>query len=154
METMNLEESNRATQEHIIRVQQRIIDLLMQRARSHDKSKLEEPEASGYAQLSTALGTIEYGTQAYRDALAEAHDVITHHYAHNTHHPEYHENGVDDMSLLDIMEMFCDWKAASERTKQGGSIMNSIAYNRDRFRLSPQLARILENTAKELGWTK
>lgn len=149
---MNLAESNAATQQHIIKVQQRIIDLLMQRARNHDRSKLEEPEASGYAELSARLSDIVYGSQEYRNALATAHTVIAHHYAHNSHHPEFWPNGVDDMSLLDVMEMFCDWKAAGERMKQGGSIMQSIAYNKDRFHLSPQVVHILENTAKELGW--
>lgn len=149
----NLTDSMRATEQHITTVQQRIIELLMQRAKVHDASKLEEPEASGYARLGSELGTIAYGTPEYRAALDRAQDVIQHHYAHNSHHPEYHENGVNDMSLLDIMEMFCDWKAASERMKQGsGSIIQSIEYNAGRFGLSKQLTAILLNTARELGW--
>jgi hypothetical protein len=47
--------------------------------------------------------------------------------------------------------MLCDWKAASERTKQG-SIQASLAHNRMRFQIDDQLAAILENTVKELGW--
>jgi hypothetical protein len=63
------------------------------------------------------------------------------------HHPEHFKDGVDDMNLLDIMEMFCDWKAAGERHNDG-NILKSIERNADRFGLSPQLVRILENTAK------
>jgi hypothetical protein len=55
------------------------------------------------------------------------------------------------MSLLDIVEMFCDWKAASERTKQG-SIMQSLGVNQKRFGIDAQLLAIFENTVKELNW--
>lgn len=61
------------------------------------------------------------------------------------------ELGVNGMTLLDLVEMFCDWKAATERHKDG-SLKRSIEINRERFNLSPQLAAILENTRKELGW--
>jgi len=55
------------------------------------------------------------------------------------------------MSLLDLVEMVADWKAASERTKQG-SIAQSLAHNIKRFGIDEQLASILENTVRELGW--
>lgn len=58
---------------------------------------------------------------------------------------------VDGMTLLDLVEMFCDWKAATERHADG-SIEKSIKQNTVRFNLSPQLEIILENTRKELGW--
>lgn len=76
---------------------------------------------------------------------------MQHHYTHNSHHPEHFANGVSGMSLLDVMEMFCDWKAASEQHKNG-SIERSIHINRERFGFSEQLASILENTWRELGW--
>ena len=53
---------------------------------------------------------------------------------------------VNDMNLLDIVEMLCDWKAASERHNDG-NIRKSIEINANRFGLSPQLVKILENTA-------
>lgn len=59
--------------------------------------------------------------------------------------------GICGMTLLDLIEMFCDWKAASERHNDGG-IMRSIKVNTDRFQLSPQLVRILENTAKQFDY--
>ncbi|KPV51457.1 hypothetical protein SE17_21075 [Kouleothrix aurantiaca] len=121
------------------------------RAARHDASKLQEPEKSGYDQLTIALKDCEYGSDAYRAALASLRPVIAHHYEHNTHHPEHYPNGIAGMSLLDIVEMLCDWKAASERTKQG-SIAQSLAHNRERFGVDPQLAAIFENTVRELGW--
>lgn len=149
-----MSDSSRDTQEHINRVQVRIAEFqaaLDDRAAAHDRSKLVEPEKSGFDQLSSKLATLEYGSDAYKAALAEGKPTIEHHYAVNTHHPEHWSNGVDGMSLLDIVEMFCDWKAAGERTKDG-SLERSLAVNKARFQLSDQLAQIFENTRKELGW--
>lgn len=58
---------------------------------------------------------------------------------------------VDGMTLLDLVEMFCDWKAATERHADG-SIEKSIKHNKGRFNLTDQLASILNNTRKEMGW--
>lgn len=149
-----MNDSTLDTLEHIRKVQARInevVNNLTVRASYHDMSKLAEPEKSGYDQLVTQLADVQYGTEEYRTALAEARPTIEHHCAQNTHHPEYYENGIAGMSLLDIVEMFCDWKAASERTKQG-SIQASLAHNKARFGISDQLAAIFENTVKELGW--
>jgi hypothetical protein len=55
------------------------------------------------------------------------------------------------MSLLDLLEMACDWKAASEMSPNG-SFAGSIEYSRERFNLSDEMVRILENTGRELGW--
>jgi len=51
------------------------------------------------------------------------------------------------MNLFDIVEMFCDWKAASER-QHNGNLLTSISKNANRFGLSPQLVNIFENTAR------
>lgn len=47
---------------------------------------------------------------------------------------------------MDLVEMICDWKAASERHNDG-NIRKSIEHNAERFGMSPQLTRIFENTA-------
>lgn len=59
--------------------------------------------------------------------------------------------GVRGMDLFDLVEMFFDWKAATERMASG-DIHKSIEINTKRFELSPQLASILSNTAKRLGY--
>jgi len=51
------------------------------------------------------------------------------------------------MNLIDIVEMFCDWKAASER-QLDGNLLKSIEKNADRFNMDPQLKQILINTAR------
>jgi hypothetical protein len=139
---------------HIGKVRTRVNEVtrnLEARAWHHDASKVREPERSGYETLTINLADCEYGSDAYRAALAEARDTIAHHYAENDHHPEHYPNGIAGMSLLAVLEMLCDWKAASERTRQG-SIAQSLEHNKKRFGIDDQLASILENTVRELGW--
>jgi len=50
------------------------------------------------------------------------------------------------MSLLDVVEMYFDWKAACRRHRDG-DIEESVSVNRDRFELSDELASILTNEA-------
>jgi hypothetical protein len=64
------------------------------------------------------------------------------------------ESSVNGMSLFDVLEMLMDWKAATERMKDGGDIHASLVHNIERFKLSPQLAAILKNTIREMGWPK
>jgi hypothetical protein len=54
------------------------------------------------------------------------------------------------MSLLSLLEMLCDWKAAGERMKDG-DLARSIFIKVDRFGIEPQLMNVLVNTARELG---
>lgn len=54
---------------------------------------------------------------------------------------------VNGMNLVDIVEMFLDWKASSERHATG-NIRKSIEHNAGKFGLSPQLVRIMENTVE------
>lgn len=140
--------------EHIGKVRDRIDQMcnnLTVRAVRHDASKLDEPEKSGFDVLTFKLATLTYGSDEYKAALEEGKVTIAHHYSVNTHHPEHWPNGIAGMSLLDVVEMLCDWKAASERTMQG-SIAQSLAHNKQRFGIDDQLFSVIENTVKELGW--
>jgi hypothetical protein len=125
---------------------------LVRRGCDHDASKLEEPEKPAFDACKEKLASMAYGSPEYKVALAELGPALQHHYAHNSHHPEHWPNGVDDMSLFDVIEMLMDWKAATERMKGGGDIRRSLEINAGRFKLSPQLASILANTIREMGW--
>jgi hypothetical protein len=142
------------TEKHIARVREllnvcRVI--LMQRAYRHDESKLEEPEKSSFDLHTENLSKLVYGSDEYRAELKEMKPALDHHYATNSHHPEHYLNGINDMSLFDLVEMLMDWKAASER-HETGDIRKSIDYNQERFEMSEQLAQILQNTVDEMGW--
>jgi hypothetical protein len=54
------------------------------------------------------------------------------------------------MNLIDLMEMICDWKAASERHADG-HIHRSLKIKPGAVWISEQLAQILENTVEFLS---
>lgn len=143
-----MDKTENETRKHILRVCELIencIVNLLERGIRHDCSKIETPEIEAFAEYSAKLSKVTYGSDEYRGYLREMKPAIEHHYAHNRHHPEHFKNGIDDMNLLDVLEMLCDWKAASERHSDG-NIQKSIEMNRERFALSPQLVNILQNT--------
>lgn len=115
----------------------------------HDKSKLESPEVEYFDKYTPILKDLEYGTKEYIDNMEALRPAIDHHYANNPHHPEYWENGIKDMSLVDIVEMLCDWVASCQR-HPSGNILRSIEINQKRFGYSDELKQILINTLKEI----
>ena len=137
--------------EHVAVWLGQVIENLQARGMKHDLSKLKEPEKAIFDAVTPKLKTLTYGSEEYKAALTEMGEALAHHYAHNSHHPEHYPNGIEDMSLLDLVEMFCDWKAASLRHADG-DFGKSLEINRQRFAVSDQLARIFENTCRELGW--
>ena len=123
--------------------------MIIARGETHDSSKLEEPELSKWEKYVPFLSKFEYGTKEYKDASNKMSDVIELHHEANRHHPQHHEHGIEDMDLVDIIELICDWKAASERTN-GGDIYKSIEDGQKRFGYSDDLKKILINTVKIL----
>lgn len=122
---------------------------LDERARNHDQTKLESPEKEVFGEHTPELSRTPYMTPAYTELLAKVQPALDHHYSRNRHHPEHWPNGVNDMTLIDLVEMLCDWKAATERVKDG-NIRMSITKNADRYKISEQLTQIFENTVREL----
>jgi hypothetical protein len=121
---------------------------LIDRAEHHDDSKLEEPELSGFAENTDKLAKVVYGSEEYRNMLAELKPTIEHHYSKNRHHTEFWPNGINDMNLIDLLEMLSDWRAAGERNKNG-NIRKSIEVNAEKYGISPQLRKIIENTVRD-----
>jgi hypothetical protein len=148
-------DSTQDTIKHIRSVQQSLLGFarrLLDRGIHHDESSLEEPEKQFYDQWRPVLSSMPFGSPEYEAARAELMPALQHHYQRNRHHPEHHANGVNDMTLLDLLEMLADWKAAIERKGGTESVLESIQRTKDRFGFSDQLVRILENTAREVGW--
>lgn len=139
---------------HIKRVSQLLNEAateLIRRGNVHDQSKLEDPEKSEFDRLTPLLKDLVYDSPEYKDSLKELGVALSHHYANNSHHPQFYSQGINGMDLFDIFEMLLDWKAATERTKDG-DIYKSIKVNHERFKMSEQLVVIFENTARKLGW--
>ena len=103
-----------------------------------------------FARVNDKLSGLTYGSEEYNASLAELKVVaLPSHYAKNRHHPEHFTKGINDMNLIDIMEMFADWKASSER-QNNGNLLTSITKNAERYQIDDQLKQILINTAKFL----
>lgn len=139
---------------HSQRVGELMVQLVKQaldRSTCHDRSKTLPPEVDVFDEFTPKLKASTYGTAQYRGFLAAMGEGLSHHYANNRHHPEHFENGVNDMTLVDLIEMLADWKAATER-HDDGSLARSLEINRQRFGLSDQLVDILRNTATHFGW--
>lgn len=154
-------DSRPETQSHIARVGY-FISLaqtnLCERRVQHDKSKLFEPELSAFDRVTPKLAGLVYGSEEYKQSVRELGPALQHHFEHNDHHPEHYPNGVQGMSLMALIEMLCDWRAASERTKQRTddpekvkTFADGLVFNQARFGYSDELASILLNTARELG---
>lgn len=149
---MDINECRWETQQHIEQVRKYLrffTDRLTTRGANHDKSKLESPEVELFAQYTDNLKNLEYGSDEYKQSLEALKPALEHHYAVNAHHPEHWKNGINDMSLIDLLEMICDWKASSERNKNG-NLLKSIEANAKRFGISNQLLDVLINTARLL----
>lgn len=141
--------TNNDTWWHIHRVRQLIggcIRELLSRSEEHGLTKLDNPEVALFAEVTPKLAGCTYGSAEYEDYRKQLSTALAHHYGQYRHHPEHFKNGIDDMNLIDLMEMLCDWKASSERHNDG-NILKSIEKNASRFTICPQLVKILENTA-------
>lgn len=121
------------------------------RALVHDLSKFGSFERQIFADVTPKFKNNEYGSPGYRDCLKALGPALEHHYASNRHHPEHFAEGCDAMNLVDVVEMVCDWKAATKRHPDG-SLSKSVKSNYSRFQLAKQLADILLNTAEDLKW--
>jgi hypothetical protein len=142
-----------STLEHIRNVQALIrncITGLLNRSISHDSSKFSESEWPTFLKHTKTLSGLTYGSDEYKAALDEMRPALENHYKRNSHHPEYYPNGIQGMSLLGLLEMLCDWMAATMRHKDG-DIIKSIEINQERFGYSDDVKQILLNTVREVS---
>jgi len=150
---MNDYDSTQDTLEHIYEVRKAmavICDELLRRAIVHDQSKLCAPEKEVFDVVTPRLKALTYGSDEYKASLADMGEALKHHYEVNDHHPEHTEDGILGMDLIQIVEMFCDWCAATQRHADG-DILKSIDVNEERFKTGPVLASIFRNTTLRYG---
>lgn len=151
---MTTYDSRPETYEHIgvvRRLLTSVIEELLVRANEHDASKLADPELATFDEFTPKLRHSTYGSDEYKGFLQGMGDGLAHHYAENRHHPEHHDDGIQGMTLIDLIEMVCDWIAATQRHADG-DIGRSLEVQQERFGYSDELKRILRNTVVSLGW--
>lgn len=150
-------DSTKDTLEHIDKVKAYLYEAafdLMLRGKMHDTSKLGPLEKPYFDKYTPLLANIAYGSKEYAESTKAMKPALDHHYASNSHHPQFYgEQGIDGMNLFDLIEMFFDWKASGERHPEG-NIYKSIEINkgRKRINMSEQVAKIFVNTAKYLDY--
>lgn len=135
---------------HIKRVQELLNEAaieLIKRGNRHDATKLQSPEKELFDLYTPLLKKLTYGSEDYKESLKGLKVALAHHYENNSHHPEHYVNGVNDFDLFDLIEMFFDWKAATER-HEDGDIMKSIDINKSRFQISDQICDIFRKTVE------
>lgn len=139
---------------HSQRVGELMVQLVtetLQRSTCHDRSKTLPPEVDTFNEFTPKLKDSTYGSDEYEGFLVSMGAGLAHHYESNRHHPEHFTNGVNGMTLGDLVEMLADWKAATERHTDG-DLAKSLEIQRERFGMSDQLVAILRNTAEHFGW--
>lgn len=152
--TMTRDDVMRETVAHVRRVGVLLLDAvsnLQHRAVVHDDSKFSPEEFDAFAAETPKLRGMTYGSDEYKAALERLGPALRHHYAMNRHHPEHHPGGMADMTLIDLIEMLADWKAATERHADG-DLHRSIQQNADRFGYDEGMRGLLYRTAQSLGW--
>jgi hypothetical protein len=143
------------THEHIAQVRGLVLGVaeeLIGRAHRHDRSKLADPELAIFNEFTPKLRDSTYGSDEYKGFLKGMGAALEHHYAHNDHHPEHfvaespdESDGIAAMSLVQLLEMLCDWIAATRRHADG-DIRRSIEQNAERFGYGEEIKRLLHNS--------
>ena len=140
---------------HIFYVQNAIKQFtneLDRRALLHDESKFREDELKGYLRFEDMPEGLEYGSTKYKAAMSkimENNDCFDLHSKRNSHHPEFH-NKPADMTLLDIIEMVCDWRGAHIAYGNKGDWMSSTKHNISRYEFTDAQKWAINQVAKLL----
>jgi hypothetical protein len=90
-------EAQEQTWRHIDLVTRRLMSAqieLMRRAVTHDRTKLISPEREMFAEMTSKLRGLTYGSPEYKECLEQMKgQALGHHYSHNRHHPEFLNHG-------------------------------------------------------------
>jgi hypothetical protein len=97
--------SRKDTLKHIRQVRKNITAITRQlkdRAKRHDRSKLQKEEKAGFDEYTPKLAGSTYGSGEYKEYLKNLKPYLDHHYSVNSHHPEHFLNGIRGMNLIDL----------------------------------------------------
>lgn len=121
---------------------------LKERADTHDDSKYSKEEKDVFESIDEIKREdFDSYEQYYNCTKPLIQKALDHHYANNRHHPEHFEKGVNDMNLLDILEMIVDWESSA--SCRGTELDTDYSFKR--FKIEPQLQKIILNTLKLLN---
>lgn len=130
---------------------EQIATQLRQRGESHDRTKLQSLEFDAFVSTREQFKKANYGTPEYQACVDAVKPAVDHHYKNNRHHTAFYANGINDMTLIDIIEMIADWKAASRRSPDK-KFVDTLDFAKNKYQIGDQLFGVIVNTFKELGW--
>ena len=128
---------------------QSVANDLFRRAAVHDNSKFSPEEFEAYDEAFPELQKYAYGSEELRAVYKKIKPALKHHFAANDHHPDHFENGIQQMNLIQLIEMVCDWLAASERSQT--SMLTGLEINKERYHIDDQLFEAIVNTIKQIA---
>jgi len=124
---------------------------LRQRGHAHDRTKFQPMEFDAFVSTREKLKRAKFGAPEQQECVDTIRQAVDHHHANNQHHVQYYSDGIKDMSLLDILEMICDWRAATRRNSES-RFKGFLEVAIKKYNISPELEKIIQTTLKELGW--
>lgn len=126
---------------------------LQRRGVVHDATKFDPAERDVFAPHTAGRDAVPFGSPAYTAHLERVRPALLHHYRHNDHHPEHHADGVGGMDLVMLLEMVCDWMAASMKTPDGDlrDAHAAVDANQGRFGYSDEFADMLHRTVDAIS---
>jgi len=147
-QSQKLREVLDAHRARVFHLMSRMSQEVMLRGNRHDESKYSKEEFIPYSAVIDKFEQYPYGSKE-REAIYESiRPALDHHFQQNRHHPEHFADKIEGMNLIDLLEMLCDWKSATQNNPDKlGDLETSIAVATKKYNISPQLARILYNTA-------
>ena len=107
---------------------------------NHDNTKFLAPEFQGYCQWF-------YPDEGETKNRAIFEEAWKHHYTYNDHHPEHwykDDKTAEEMPLVAVYEMFCDWLAMSMNFDNFPSIWYKGKMKKDPFILHPNTEALIE----------
>ena len=136
-------------QQKVGAVMLKVINELIDRALKHDDSKFTTQQIRDNLVTLPDKWKLQQQGHDYHSPEQKEHrrrfaqEIHRHRSAH-PHHPEHFPNGVNDMNLIDLIEMLCDWYASAPDIDQ------SICENSCDYKIDPHITQILKNTARKL----
>lgn len=123
------------------------IQLLRQRGLRHDESKLKSPEFEMWCEMDEEP-RYKYGSDEYKAKMKRWKHLFKMHYSQNRHHPEHFTFGINEMTLVDLVEMLCDWLGYKDKLSITEAI-NTVETQMKRFNFTEELRDIMVNTLIE-----
>lgn len=145
-------DSTKDTMDHINIIKRVFNDIIIpeviNRCETHDVSKLSSPEKEVYDKYIPELKKYEFGSPEYREVReAMKKEGLDHHFEVNRHHPEHFENGITDMTIIDLLEYVVDHFSSS--LKSTSSFEVGEAKNKELYNINDDLFKIIMNTYNE-----